>query len=94
MIDQPSEYLPANNANDKHVIPMHAPIPGVDAAYAAALRARSYRNYTAARALARQAYESCDPDSLEYHAAIASEYMDEVQAYNAFIADIIRVRQN
>lgn|GEM_PF-3997928 len=89
-----SEYMPANNANDRRVIPIHAPIPGVDMSYVAVLRARAYSNYLAARDQARQAYTNCDPDGVEHFSAEASAYMEAMQNCSAFIADVMRIRSN
>jgi len=94
MIDQPSEYLPANNANDKRVIPMHAPIPGVDMTYAVALHNRAMANYARCRELAEEAYQNCDPDGVEYFKMQSEDYLAAALNCSTFICDIIRIRSN
>ena len=93
MPDQ-SEYLPANNARDKRVIPMHAPVLGIDANYAVVLHNLAYENYAIAREHTREAYALGDLGGMEYFDALGEDYLNEALAYTDFIEQTIRLRAN
>lgn len=93
-MEQPSEYLPANNAQDRHVIPIHDPIPGIDLTYASVLRVRAWQNFLGASCHARQAYEEGDIATAEAECEQANMYQEAIRNCSAFIIDTFRIRAN
>lgn len=93
MLDQ-SEYLPANNAQDRRIIPMHDPIPGVDLAYTVALHNRAMSNYLACRDYAHEAYVNGDQPGVDFFNDQAAQYLGAALNCSDQIVKTTRIRSN